>query len=118
MTTVLVVDDEPDIRMVLRWELELHGGFTVLEASTGAEALEKHVLADVVLLDIRLPDIDGFEVMRRLPPDHPPVIALSAHARSVGADAALEVGCVAYLTKPYDAAQLVALIREQVPGPG
>ena len=67
---VLVVDDEPEIRSVLRAYLE-HGGFVVAEAGTGAEALRRALAADgtapdVVLLDIGLPDLDGLEVLRTI----------------------------------------------------
>lgn len=110
---VLIVDDEPDLRLLLRFQLET-AGFEVVEASDGLMALEKAADADLIVLDIRMPGIDGFEVMRRLPDGHAPVIALSAHGRSVGANAALEAGCALYFTKPYDANELADAIRELV----
>lgn len=108
---VLVVDDEPDLRFLLRLQLE-SAGFEVIEAPDGRTALDMAWQADLIVLDIRMPGIDGIEVMRRLPADHAPVIALSAHGRTVGADAALEAGCARYFTKPYDADELVDTIHE------
>lgn len=107
---VLIVDDEPDLRFLLRLQLEA-AGFEVTEAPEGLTALEKAAAADLIVLDIRMPGMDGIEVMRRLPHGHAPVIALSAHARSVGAGAALEAGCARYFTKPYDVTQLTDAIR-------
>ncbi len=84
--TVLVVDDEPDARASLAWLLR-HDGLRVLEAGTAAEALVQAAAGpDVVILDVVLPDGDGFDVCRRLKaaPHAPPVLMLSGRAVGSG----------------------------------
>jgi two-component system KDP operon response regulator KdpE len=114
MTTILIVEDEEDLRLLLR--LTLSGEpCTFLEAATGAEAAELWSAADLILLDMRLPDVDGLDLLRRLGNTNGPVIALSAHsANHLGADA-IEAGCVAYLTKPFTAAELLDAVRTFLP---
>lgn len=105
MSTFLVVDDEPDILMAVRMTLSF-GGHAVVEAATGGEALERakdH--PDAVVLDLRLPDIDGLEVLRRLK-EQPelrdiPVVILSAHSSPSTRDRAFELGCADYVNKPF-----------------
>ena len=113
---VLVVDDTAANRYTARRWLE-RAGFRVVEAATGAEALERaRAGADLVLLDVVLPDLDGFEVARRLKADsrtaHLPVLHLSAER--VGATdraLALEGGADGYLAQPVEPAELVATVR-------
>ena len=108
---VLVVDDEPNMRLLIRLILE-EGDMTVLEASSGEEALEFLASSspDVVLLDIRLPGIDGWEVLERMRGDDRmrriPVVGISAHA-SATPKVAAERGCVAFLSKPFRAEELL-----------
>jgi serine phosphatase RsbU (regulator of sigma subunit)/DNA-binding response OmpR family regulator len=111
--TVLVVDDSPENRYTVRRTLT-RAGFVVFEAETGAEGLERALDdPDVIILDVNLPDIDGFEVCRRLRNDpriaHIPVVHLS---QSRVGDASrvfgLESGADAYLTDPVAPAVLVA----------
>jgi CheY-like chemotaxis protein len=110
MSRVLIVDDEPDIRLTLRVILEL-AGHDILEAGDGRGALRMLQQApDVVLLDIRLPDIDGLEVLRIMK-DEPdvagiPVVCVSAHSSDDTLRQALALGAVAYLSKPFDFAHL------------
>jgi signal transduction histidine kinase/DNA-binding response OmpR family regulator len=113
---ILVVDDAEGNRFaVARW-LE-HSGFRVIEAASGADALERAAeVVDLVVLDVVLPDIHGFEVARRLRANprtaHVPVLHLSA-ARVAAADRAqgLETGADAYVTHPFVPEELLAMVR-------
>jgi two-component system, OmpR family, KDP operon response regulator KdpE len=110
---VLVVDDE---RQILRALSALLGaaGYSVNTAATGAEALQSAALSppDAVVLDLRLPDLDGVEVCRRLREwSQVPVVVVSVvddEARKVGA---LDAGADDYVTKPYSTAELLARLR-------
>jgi CheY-like chemotaxis protein len=106
----MVVDDEPDIRLLMRLSLE-RAGHTVLEAADGSVALAMLTESDVdlVLLDLRMPNIDGFGVLERLSESGRPkplIVACSAHADPGTVARALEAGCAAYLSKPFDPRQL------------
>lgn len=110
---VLIVDDEPAIRRLLRTSLATQG-FRTLEAASGAEAQE--VVAkggiDVVLLDLGLPDRDGMEVLRQLRAASPvPVIVLTSREDERAKVAALDEGADDYITKPFGMAELMARIR-------
>lgn len=114
MATILIVEDEEDLRLLLRLSLNSEA-YTFLEAATGDEAAELWSNADLILLDLRLPDIDGLDLLRRLGTKGAPVIAMSAHsAGHLGPDA-MEAGCVAYLAKPFTAAELLATVRAALP---
>ena len=110
---LLVVDDDPDICDLLRDRLESEG-FQVESASDGKTALR--VLADTpvdgVLLDIALPELDGFDVLRQLRPSHPtlPVVMMTAVEALDRAMAAVEAGAQGYLLKPFDASRLRHII--------
>ncbi|CAN5654500.1 N/A [soil metagenome] len=118
--TVMVVDDEPDIVLMVRLILELDG-YDVLEASTGEDALEvlDRETPNALLLDIRLPGLDGWGVLDRLKRDsrleETPVIMVSAHATPSTSARALREGCRAYLTKPFDSEQLLGIVKSVVP---
>lgn len=114
MKTILIVEDEDDLRLLLRLTLSAEP-YAFLEAATGAEAAELWSAADLILLDMRLPDVDGLDLLRRMGNTHGPVIALSAHSAShLGGDA-IEAGCVAYLTKPFTATELLDAVRTFLP---
>ena len=113
-TPILVVDDEPQIRRLLRTSLGAQG-YRVLESADGRTAL--HMLArhavDLVILDLGLPDIDGVELIRHLRGEGSrlPVIILSARGDERGKVLALDEGADDYVTKPFGMAELVARIR-------
>src|SRR5581483_11207304 len=110
---ILVVDDEPAIRRLLRSTLGVHD-YRVLEAATVAEALERLARdrIDLVILDLGLPDADGLEVIRKLRPDSAvPVIVLSSRDDERGKVEALDAGADDYVTKPFGVEELVARIR-------
>lgn len=114
MTRVLVVDDEPQLVRALVLNLA-NRGYDVVTAATGRSALD-HVAdtpPDVVLLDLGLPDQDGLDVIRRLRVSRPdlPVIVLSARTGSHAKVAALDLGAVDYVEKPFDVNELLARMR-------
>lgn len=102
---VLVVDDYQDAREMYAEYLE-YSGFRVAEAKNGQEALDKAfaLLPDVILMDLSLPIIDGWEATRRLKGDDRtrtiPVVALTGHAMTGQSDEAKGAGCDAFVTKP------------------
>lgn len=110
---LLLVEDEAQMRRFLRAALSSHG-YRVVEAEKGAEVLGLATShnPEVVLLDLGLPDIDGFEVTRRLREVSPvPIIVLSARGREDDKVAALDAGANDYLTKPFGMNELLARIR-------
>jgi len=110
---ILVVDDDPKITALLHRSLS-YAGYKTVEAHTGAEALEKAVNLnpDLVVLDLMLPDIDGFEVCRRLREDVDPLI-LMLTARDEVSDRVkgLDSGADDYLVKPFALEELLARVR-------
>ena len=110
---ILVIDDEPPIRKLLRMGLAAHG-YEVLEASNGRIALE--LLAQkpsLVILDLGLPDIDGLELLRRIrsAQEGLPVVVLSSRDDEAGKVAALDLGADDYVTKPFGMDELLARMR-------
>ena len=111
--TALIIDDEVQIRKLLRLALEARG-FTVREAATGAEGLQEAVYhkPDVILLDLGLPDADGTEILVRLREwSRIPVLILSVRDQEETKVRALELGADDYITKPFGTAELVARIH-------
>lgn len=109
----LVIDDEPQIRRLLRVTLESQN-YRVFDAATGEEGIAEAALRrpDVVLLDLGLPDLDGIEVLRRLREwSRVPVVILSVRDREEEKVGALDAGADDYLTKPFGAAELLARLR-------
>jgi CheY-like chemotaxis protein len=102
---VLVVEDYQDAREMYAAYLQF-SGFDVAEAGNGIEAIEKaqELLPDIVLMDLALPRMDGWEATRRLKNDertrHIPIVALTGHALAGHAEGAREAGCDAFVTKP------------------
>lgn len=112
-TFALVIDDEPQIRRLLRTLLEADG-YRVAEAPTGEEGLAAAAQKppDVVLLDLGLPDLDGLEVLRRLREWTPvPVLILSVRDDEDQKVAALDAGADDYVTKPFASSELLARLR-------
>lgn len=109
----LVVDDEKTIRRFLKTAL-VSQGYTVFEASNGSEALAESVSChpDVIIMDLGLPDIDGVEVTRQIRQrTKTPIIILSVRDRETDKIHALDVGADDYLTKPFNAGELLARLR-------
>jgi len=111
--TVVVIDADKAIRRFIRTSLEA-AGMSVFEAQTGAQGLAQAAtrLADLVIVDLSLPDMDGIEVIRELRGwSAMPVIVLSARSREEDKVAALDAGADDYLTKPFGLPELSARIR-------
>jgi two-component system cell cycle response regulator DivK len=119
VSTILVIEDHEENRRILR-DLLASAHYEMIEAVTGEDGLrlaEAHRPA-VVLMDIQLPGLDGYEVTRRLKANpslqHIPIIAVTSYALSGDDLKAFEAGCDAYFAKPYDPMALLAKIREYV----
>ncbi|MFQ6571801.1 response regulator [Pseudomonas sp. UM16] len=113
IATLLVIDDEPQIRKFLRISLSSQG-YKVLEAATGAEGLTQAALArpDLVVLDLGLPDMDGQQVLRELREWSPvPVLVLSVRASEIQKVEALDNGANDYVTKPFGIQEFLARVR-------
>lgn len=120
--TVLIVDDNADTRVVVRWMLE-RWGCRVVEAADGREALEKTVehRPDLVVMDLSMPVADGYEAVRAIRGREEfsslPVIAVTAFDRAVARDEAEAAGFDHYLSKPIDFKRLEVLV-EKLTRPG
>ena len=116
MTTILIIEDNEMNRDMLSRRLE-RKGYKVLIAVDGEKGLEvaRANTPDLILMDMSLPVVDGWEATRRLKADerlkHTPVIALTAHAMANDRDKALEAGCDDYDTKPIELARLLGKIE-------
>lgn len=109
----LVIDDEPQIRRLLRVTLEA-GGYRVFDAATGKDGIVEAAQRrpEVVLLDLGLPDLDGVTVLKRLREwTSVPVIVLSVRDREEDKIAALDQGADDYVTKPFNSGELLARLR-------
>jgi len=117
---ILVVEDQEDNRRILR-DLLTSVGYEIIEAITGEEgvALAETGRPDLILMDIQLPGIDGYEATRRVRA-HPalrqvPIIAVTSYALSGDDVKAMEAGCNDYIPKPYSPRALLAKIRQYLP---
>ncbi len=117
MATILLVDDDDRLRRILSLRLE-SAGYTVVEASSGADALSRleQVHPQLVLTDLRMPEMNGMQLLERLQIMRPglPVIMLTAHGDIPDAVAATRSGAVEFLTKPIDSEALLQCIAEHV----
>jgi two-component system, cell cycle response regulator DivK len=117
---ILVVEDQEDNRRILR-DLLTSSGYELVEAEDGEQALAmaKRQRPDLILMDVQIPLIDGYEVTRRLKADPAlrdiPIIVVTSYALSGDESKARAAGCNGYVSKPYSTRQLLAKIREYVP---
>jgi len=110
---ILVVDDEERMARFIRLNLE-HDGFQVIEAYRGQQALEKlrTALPDLILLDVMMPDLDGFEVLKMIREvSKIPVIMLTAKGEEDDKVKGLELGADDYITKPFSSRELVSRVK-------
>jgi len=114
---ILVVEDQEDNRRIVR-DLLTHHGYEIQEATTGEAAIQAAAVwsPDLILMDIQLPGMNGYEVTRRvraLPECAAvPIIAVTSYALSGDERKAIDAGCTAYVTKPYSPRALLAKIEE------
>jgi DNA-binding response OmpR family regulator len=119
MTTVLVIDDEAPIRLLCRVNLEAEG-MNVLEASDGPTGLEKarNDEPDVILLDVMMPGLDGWQVAEELLDDDRtssiPIVFLTARAEVRDRARGLDLGGIDYVTKPFNPVELAPLVRDLI----
>ncbi len=119
---VLLVDDDPVIVRLLEVNFRLEG-YVIETAGRGEEALAKATAnpPDLVVLDVMMPGLDGWEVCRRFREDprlaDVPVIFLSARAHEDDKDRGAALGVVGYVTKPFDPVRLMEIVRDHLAGP-
>jgi two-component system cell cycle response regulator DivK len=117
---ILVIEDQEDNRRILRYLLK-SADYEVLESLTGEDgvALAERERPDLILMDIQLPGLDGYEATRRIKSNpalrHIPIIVVTSYALSGDDVKAFEAGCDAYVTKPFSPRQLLAKIRQYLP---
>ena len=122
--TILYIEDNPDNTMLVRRALESRG-YTLINAENGIKGvgMAEMQTIDLILLDINLPDIDGYEVARRLRTSEKlelktiPIIAVTANALKGDAEKALNAGCDVYMSKPINIRELWARVEAFVPMP-
>jgi two-component system, cell cycle response regulator DivK len=119
MATILYIEDNSDNRLLLR-RILMADGFSVLEANGAAQAMEilENQLPDLILMDINLPEIDGYTLTARLKamPDMKkiPIVALTANVMRGDRERTLEAGCDGYIQKPVDVDALPDLINRYI----
>ena len=122
--TILYIEDNPDNMLLVQRALESRG-YKLLKAVNGVDGISmaEGNMIDLILLDINLPDIDGYEVAQRLRKSskselvYIPIIAVTANALKGDAERALEAGCDVYMSKPINIRELWARIEAYVPSP-
>ena len=117
MDTILVADDDENIRLLLETELTLQG-YRVISANTGLETLEKirDKTPDLLILDIRMPDMHGLEVLEALRKENRklPTIICTAYEKMLDDYAVWASGVAGYVTKPIDLNELRALVKKSL----
>lgn len=116
---ILIVDDDPNILLSLDY-LMRKNGFHVFVARNGAEALEliETEVPELVLLDIMMPDVDGYEICKEVQSKewskHIKIIFLSAKSKEADIQKGIELGAVAYITKPFSSKQLLVEVQQHL----
>ena len=119
MARILIADDDPQTIIMLEFKLKSLG-HEIMSANDGGQALEMAASEspDLVLLDLNMPVLDGFQVLRRLKSDGVtkdiPVIMLSAHGQEKEVVTGLEIGAVDYVSKPFSFAELIARVNRSL----
>jgi two-component system, cell cycle response regulator DivK len=114
---ILVIEDIEDNRRIFR-DLLTHAGFELIEAEDGLKgvAMATEHRPDLILMDIQLPIVDGYEATRRIKADpnlrHIPIIAVTSYALSGDETKAHAAGCDGYIAKPFSPRQILAMVRE------
>jgi two-component system cell cycle response regulator DivK len=117
--TILLVEDNED-NLVIYSTILRHAGFDVLEARDGEAgiATAKEAQPSLILMDVSIPIVDGWEATRRLKSDpatsHIPIIAITAHAMPSDRQIAMEAGCDGYIAKPAEPRTVLAIVKQQL----
>ena len=120
--SILLVDDDPNLRDMLRQMLEM-GGFDVVEAEDGLDALEKleEMAPDIMVLDVMMPNLDGVSLCKQLRSDAEfmslPIIMLSGKTQQRAVAEGIAAGANCYLCKPITVEELIRSVRELLPAP-
>ena len=121
MARILICDDTPDILEMIRFILEKEG-YSVGTAESGAELLAqlRQEPADLLLLDLRMPGMDGFAVLGEMAKlrRRPPVLVLSAKGQEADRRSAIEAGAADYIEKPFSLVRLLAAVKSHLPSQG
>jgi CheY-like chemotaxis protein len=118
MTKILVAEDETDIRELIAYSLVNIGGFEVIKAKNGTEAIEmaKAELPDLILMDVRMPNMTGVDaclLLKEIPETkHIPIVFLSAMGQEQEIQQGMEVGAVEYILKPFAPEALMDKVRD------
>lgn len=118
--SILLVDDDSNLRDMLRAMLEI-GGFDVVEAEDGLDALEKldEIMPDIVVLDVMMPNMDGVSLCKQLRSDAEfvslPIIMLSGKTQQQAVEEGLAAGANCYLRKPITVEELIRSVRDLLP---
>ena len=119
MTTVLIIEDNPD-NMLLISDILAFEGFTIITAETGLDGVAKAEKnkPDFIILDIQLPDIDGYEVLHRIRASENsgaiPVVAMTSYAMAGDKERLLNAGCDGYVEKPIDPGTVMVQIKQAI----
>ncbi len=120
--SILLVDDDPNLRDMLRAMLEI-GGFEVIEAEDGLDALEKleEITPDILVLDVMMPNLDGVSLCKQLRSDAEfvslPIIMLSGKTQHQAVAEGMAAGANCYLCKPITVEELIQSVRQLLPAP-
>ncbi|MBN1991560.1 MAG: response regulator [Anaerolineae bacterium] len=118
---VLYIEDNPDNMILVKRVLEIEG-YEVIAAATGKEGLHKALLnlPDIIITDINLPDIDGYEITNNLKKErataHIPIVAMTANVMKKDRDNVFDAGCDGYISKPIDVDELPEQIESFLKG--
>ncbi len=118
MTKILIAEDEPDIRDLIVFILRMIGGYEVVAANNGEEAVQLALkeIPDLILTDVRMPKMSGYEACQRIKADpttkHIPVVFLTARGQEQEVQAGIAAGGDEYLLKPFEQAQLIKKVTD------
>ena len=118
---ILVIEDEPNILKLVKFILESEG-YQVIEAYVGTEGIEKarSMMPDLIVLDVMMPNMDGFEVAKRLTTEeetkHIPILMLSSKAQFEDKMKGIDSGATDYITKPFEKEDLLEKVKECLEG--
>ena len=112
---ILIVDDEADIALILKLQLE-DAGYETVRARDGVEALEAVAQEpfDLIMLDIKMPRMDGLEVLSRLKGDETPVVMMTAHGSEDIAVDAMKKGALDYISKPFSTDDMLQKVERAI----